>query len=390
MNYLMKRIVVDTVTSIANGVMKEIASNMTYTVKLSPGAYYNMAPVMQQVFHRLPIYVDIVHSDNSTKININNINDRLDIGRYTTIYKSTVIWLNVERSSKKYSEFTDKSLTVMNTKKDIHHLKEFINKSFRKGNYINTKTFSKDVLMLDTPGCGRILNKELRSFDSIFISDDIEKQITSSLDNFVNRRDWYYKNKIPYHFGVLLYGSPGTGKSSIAQAIARHVHGRLFVINGDKVCYLPTSFGNDIQPVSNPNMYNIVLVEDIDCGFINDDVGNRSQYKNYNKDEENKKSGLGGILNCIDGIAAPSNTIYVFTTNHIEKLDPALIRPGRIDLSVEIGGVCMETFNKFIKHHYDKTCDEKIKLKDGLTFASLQVEVMKGKSFEEIIKFVEE
>ena len=80
--------------------------------------------------------------------------------------------------------------------------------------------------------------------------------------------------------------------------------------------------------------------------------------------------------------------IYIFTTNHIDKLDPALIRPGRIDLKIEVGCVCKETFDQFCKRHYGK--EPHVDIKPGITFAQLQVEVMKEKSYEELIKFVTE
>jgi hypothetical protein len=100
--------------------------------------------------------------------------------------------------------------------------------------------------------------------------------------------------------------------------------------------------------------------------------------------------GLASVLNTIDGIGAPTNTIFIFTTNHVEKLDPALIRPGRIDLKLEIKPVCVETFTQFMKKHYgeDVSIPKDLKIKSGISFAELQTMVMGKKTPEEIIKHV--
>lgn len=97
---------------------------------------------------------------------------------------------------------------------------------------------------------------------------------------------------------------------------------------------------------------------------------------------------LATILNAIDGVGAGESAIYIFTTNHLEQLDAALIRPGRIDLCLEIGYACVETLNDFCKSFYDKEIPEMetFEIKDGLTFAELQVDVMRGMPMEELLE----
>jgi hypothetical protein len=136
--------------------------------------------------------------------------------------------------------------------------------------------------------------------------------------------------------------------------------------------------------------YRTIVIEDIDCGFkdVRASFLNKEILPEDQKEELKRGSGFASLLNSLDGINAPSNTIYVFTTNHIEKLDPALVRPGRIDLKLEIGDVCRETFDMFCLRHYGKTYDGDIKFKSGITFAKLQNEVMVGKSLDELVKGV--
>ena len=101
----------------------------------------------------------------------------------------------------------------------------------------------------------------------------------------------------------------------------------------------------------------------------------------------NSRGGFAQLLNYLDGTDSPENVIFVFTTNHIETLDPALIRPGRCDLKIEITSICEETLNQFMKFHFNKELHD-IKIPEGLTFAYLQNELIRGASFEEMCEYI--
>lgn len=235
-----------------------------------------------------------------------------------------------------------------------------------------------------------------RDFNNVFIPDNIVNEICESLDKFRNSKDWYEEHNIPCHFGIMLYGAAGMGKSSIAQAIATYMHSNLFVLSGDCVMALPKAVRIINQHTTRyRNDYNIILIEDVDCGIAADNISNRLSnmyaYKS-NKDDNiaDNHMGLASVLNVLDGIGAPNNVIFIFTTNHIEKLDPALIRPGRIDLSLEIKPVCLESFGKFLRHHYGDGVyiPKNLAIRDNLSFAELQTLVMKGYSADKLIEFV--
>lgn len=232
--------------------------------------------------------------------------------------------------------------------------------------------------------------EQARTFNDVFIPLDQKILLMSSVDAFIAKRDWYFEHNIPYHFGIMLYGIPGSGKTSVAQAIASYIKADLHIIQGDRIEGLPYMMRNEISTdTGSKHRYQIILVEDIDCGFISSQSRFLITDDNKPKDDA-KQSGFASILNAIDGIGATANTIWMFTTNHIERLDPALIRPGRIDLKLEIGEITLETLNMFLKNHYDKEYTGDLSIKKGLTFAMLQTEVMRGKSFEEIIDICKE
>jgi chaperone BCS1 len=95
---------------------------------------------------------------------------------------------------------------------------------------------------------------------------------------------------------------------------------------------------------------------------------------------------LSGILNAMDGMFSANGRILIATTNHIEKLDAALIRPGRIDLKLEVGFVNEEILREFFTHFFPKEkVPDGIAIKDGITVAQLQGMVLSGNSAQKIL-----
>ncbi|HEY0980500.1 MULTISPECIES: AAA family ATPase [unclassified Schlesneria] len=160
--------------------------------------------------------------------------------------------------------------------------------------------------------------------ESVVLRAGLMESLIDDVRDFLGRRNWYIERGIPYRRGYLLYGPPGTGKSSAVLAIASALKMDIAILS-----LANSSLDDDdlCQLLSNCPVNSIVLIEDIDCVFVE---------RKATEDKANKLT-FSGLLNAIDGVAAGEGRILFATTNHIERLDPALIRPGRIDRKELIG-----------------------------------------------------
>ncbi len=159
-----------------------------------------------------------------------------------------------------------------------------------------------------------------KNFDNIYINN--KKELINKIDKWGKNKELYINNGIIHKLGILLYGEPGTGKSSTARAIATYTNRPLYVIN-------LKGYDNSeklMDKLLSIKEKSIVLFEDVDC-FIGD----------RNKIDGNKEEDiLNMALNFLDGVYSPNDCIIIATTNHIEKLDKAFIRDGRFDIKMKI------------------------------------------------------
>ncbi len=156
-----------------------------------------------------------------------------------------------------------------------------------------------------------------RPLSSVVLQGTIREDLVRDVRVFLQSKDYYTKLGVPYRRGYLLFGPPGCGKSSVVMALAGEL--RL------AICVMSLS-NRSLDDESLNTLLNeapakaLVLLEDIDRAFTAD-----------------SRVTMSGLLNALDGVAAQEGRIVFMTTNHVERLDPALIRPGRADVKVEIG-----------------------------------------------------
>ena len=224
-----------------------------------------------------------------------------------------------------------------------------------------------------------------RAMDTVFIEQKKKDIILKTIDDFIKAEEWYINNGIPYHLGILLYGSPGTGKSSLIKAIASYTSHDIYYLPVSNLMKLDDCM--DTLPEQS-----IMVIEDIDCEKVLHNRSGNEDESNYTRTTK-QSSDIGSfvnfsdVLNVIDGVCSAHGRILITTTNHIEQLDPALIRPRRIDLKIEIGYVNIEIFNQFLKRFYCKEIGSDFRLKERLKCAELQNLILLKKTFDEIISY---
>lgn len=163
------------------------------------------------------------------------------------------------------------------------------------------------------------------------VLEDIEKDLS---DFYANSKK-YYERGVPYHRGYCLYGPPGTGKSSIINYLANKFNRTIYNITAGSL-----SSGDISQMLSKCSGNSIVTVEDIDCMY------------HGRLPTDKALPAFNDILNAFDNICAPKGMLLIITTNLIEHLDSALLRPGRIDRKFELTYCTNHQIQELVKRYY--------------------------------------
>ncbi|KAI9928893.1 hypothetical protein MW887_001286 [Aspergillus wentii] len=169
-----------------------------------------------------------------------------------------------------------------------------------------------------------------RPLESVILDEGVKERIVADVQDFVGSGKWYYDRGIPYRRGYLLYGPPGTGKSSFIQALAGELDYDIAILNLSERGLTDDRLNHLLTIVPNRTL---VLLEDVDAAFSNRRTQTDSDgYRGANVT-------FSGLLNALDGVASAEERILFLTTNHVERLDEALVRPGRVDMTVRLGEV---------------------------------------------------
>ncbi|KAL5699664.1 hypothetical protein ACHQM5_030536 [Ranunculus cassubicifolius] len=200
------------------------------------------------------------------------------------------------------------------------------------------------------------------NFDTLALDPILKEDIKKDLLKFVNRREYYDRVGRAWKRGYLLYGPPGTGKTSLIAAIANFLEYDIYDLELTAV----TSNSQLRKLLISTSSKSVVVVEDIDCSLdLSDRVKNEGLSEDEKDDGQSKKRkcskrgsltsnvSLSGVLNFVDGLwsSCGGERLIIFTTNHKEKLDPALLRPGRMDKKIHLSYCDFDAFRMLAKNY---------------------------------------
>lgn len=178
-----------------------------------------------------------------------------------------------------------------------------------------------------------------KPLSQVVLNHVLKNEILNDINTWRDSKDEYDRRGIAHKRGHCYFGPPGTGKTTLARAIAMEYEMDVYNVNLNNIDGDDTmlSMFCEINPGS------ILLFEDIDAYF-------------NKRDAINEKSTItfSGLLNALDGAVNLNDVLIIFTTNHIENLDPALLRPGRIDIIKEISFANNTEINEYLSMFYSK------------------------------------
>ncbi|KAH7532590.1 hypothetical protein FEM48_Zijuj04G0037500 [Ziziphus jujuba var. spinosa] len=207
------------------------------------------------------------------------------------------------------------------------------------------------------------------TFETLAMDPRKEEEIINDLDKFIQGKEYYNRIGKTWKRGYLLYGPLGTGKSTMISTMANYLKYDIYDLELTAV-----KDNVDLRKLLiDTSNKSIIVIEDIDCSLDltaqrKEKAKKEDKISSKKEQEEEKKKSmvtLSGLLNCIDGIwsSCGGERLVVFTTNYVDKLDPALIRRGRMDKHIEFSYCCFEAFKVLAKnyleissHPYAETC----------------------------------
>ena len=214
----------------------------------------------------------------------------------------------------------------------VKKIKQFIENTGKK----DTEMLTLYEISGDRDGWTSIksfINK--RGFDTLFFDNNIKEEIMNHIDNWEKCADTFEERGLIHKTGILVYGKAGTGKSTLAKALASELDYDLVSID--------TSTFDDINlieltnAINNDNIKIVIFIDEIDAIFKSRDDGEAT---------DDQKVRVTKLLSFLDGVNSPNNCIFVATTNYYDRLDAAITRKGRFDKVIELTDINKDTARK--------------------------------------------
>lgn len=279
-------------------------------------------------------------SNSKTSLEISSMDIDLNISKMYFITKKKDTGVVIKSGSKALVDIIENKPNMINSEfLYVYFFGKEAYKFYKKFIYIIGNIDSnRMILNFSVSGCLNNHNKpdisintkniDIRKSSSLFFDDDIIGKIHCHIDQWIRNENKYLSRGLNYKTGILLYGEPGTGKSSLIKSICGDYHYDMVEIDLSTFNTLDTNVLASV--ISNTDGRQVVVLEDIDCLILD------RENKDINKDE---KTIINKLLQFLDSNSSPNNVIIIATTNHIELLDEAILRNGRFDLKLEVKSI---------------------------------------------------
>jgi len=338
-------------------------------------------------------------------------NKELQIYAYTNVEKEE------GDSDKKATIKTDNiTITLYSYTSTISQIQEFVNsvktqylehiENDRKGKRFvySLKNNEKEDDDGNVQKWNETMFESTRTFSNMIFEG--KEDVLEKIQFFLNNKDWYYENGIPYTLGIGLYGPPGTGKTSFFKSLANLTGRHLVILSLKQIktkqqleeCFFESRYNYDNKKNSLGFDKKIIIIEDIDClgeivwkreetiekkpkniktgkrkknispkndmgaviqQLIENNNNEKQEFIDMCKENEDDPVTLDDILNLWDGIKETPGRILGISSNHYDKLDPALIRPGRIDITLCLDNCTRNMIKQMYKQYYKSNIDKK-------------------------------
>lgn len=374
---------------------KKLKYHIPYFRKYTIHITYNKEEDRPNENNQLLINAILYNFNNADSYNISNI--ETNKGNYTEIIREknrsmvlsvhdeftedniTIIYNKTRHSSKKKEEEESSQYYIENLSLhsyiSINHIKKYIEKKREK--YITHFCTNDDKLYIFTGTLYGNHNVEFqrtifdshKNFNTWFSSK--KEKVLELINNFKNKEGIFKLSTNVYKLGILLHGKGGVGKTSFIKALARELNRNIITISlnnfsncasfmklfASEYIQAPPIQGNQSEWIHIPMHKRLLVFEEIDTAgdIVIDRKKIREEIEKDKKlDIKKTKSELvlGDILTVLDGICELTGLVYIMTTNHIDMLDPALIRPGRITCAIELKEMNKHEMTEMLKYYY--------------------------------------
>lgn len=310
----------------------------------------------------------------------------LSPGKFTVSFESCKMELEIIESEifkapgSGLAKWTDIYLMIYtNNRGEAEHiLTKFITEATNFVKPIND--YQMAVQIYDPKGGWRFIsNLPRRPINTIYLDPVAKQKLLNDINAFIADEDDYIKFGIPYKRCYLFHGKIGSGKSSLTFALASLLKRNIAIFNFS-IGITDTMF---ISAISQLTSDKILVLEDLDALFVD-----RSP-------TETNNVSFSALLNVLDGVCRKSGLITFITSNHIDRLDPALLRPGRVDYIMEFTfagkNQIKQMYDQFLpnqSHNFDEFYDN-IKGK-RINMSLIQKFLFEHRKDPDILKFEHE